>query len=228
LKSLKSLLLPPPGYKDEEKFYELAAGPPNSRAPFVLYGDFETTVDVSDPIDNVTVVGDNWLRRGSLLRLNVSCLGSGPWTYCTHAHDGPYNVTGQETCVVPLTLYVCEFRLVHYFPGAGAYTMVIVLKNGISKTVKSIAVNVYDGKKAIFSIGVVCKSVWLRWSCKLWKKEETFHGGDRNISFGLRDQPRRVRCSRCQLLLILELSCVHCVMYSARISLLQKIRFQLL
>ncbi|CAG0917806.1 unnamed protein product [Notodromas monacha] len=133
LQSVESLLVPS---KQRAEF--------DDSRPFFLQGVFETDVDISDPIDALNITGNTWLPRGTLLRLNVSCAGTGPWKRCWLPKTGSYNVTNKETCLMPVTQYVCDFGVVHYFPTHGVYTMVLVMENSVSKIVKAIAVNVYD------------------------------------------------------------------------------------
>ena len=52
----------------------------------------------TEPITQVNVSGNTWLKHGELLNLTVICSGSKPWGYCYEIHPGSYNVTGKDYC----------------------------------------------------------------------------------------------------------------------------------
>jgi hypothetical protein len=47
------------------------------------------------PVENVSVLGTNWLQHGDMLNLQVYCNGSAMFEYCIRILPGSYNVTGK-------------------------------------------------------------------------------------------------------------------------------------
>lgn len=113
------------------------------------------------PISNVTVSGNNWLQHGELLSLNIKCQGSKKIQFCYFFKPGNmqtalmvfrvllvhfaglYNVTGNETCGHFIELETCEFPIRRYLQDK--YTVVIIIKNDVSKQITPVAVTVYKG-----------------------------------------------------------------------------------
>lgn len=51
-------------------------------------------VSLTDPVTNVSIHGNNWLKHGDIMNMNISCNGSGPFYYCW-AFDGFMNETSK-------------------------------------------------------------------------------------------------------------------------------------
>ncbi|CAG7820201.1 unnamed protein product, partial [Allacma fusca] len=81
----------------------------SSKIPITKTGTFETNITAKVAIVNLTVAGPTWFPHGKLLDLNISCDGSGPYSYCWQLKPAPYNQTGNETCIMPLVTNDCEF-----------------------------------------------------------------------------------------------------------------------
>lgn len=95
------------------------------------------------PLSEINITGNTWIQPGNLLRLNVKCSGSKKIEYCVQYAEGNYNVTGNETCFVYLPLDNCDFPITRFI--SHNKTIVIILKNDLSKVVRSVFVNVYKG-----------------------------------------------------------------------------------
>jgi hypothetical protein len=52
-------------------------------------------VSFTDPISNVSIHGNNWLKHGDIMNMNISCNGSAPFYYCW-AFDGFMNETSNS------------------------------------------------------------------------------------------------------------------------------------
>lgn len=89
--------------------------------------------------------GNNWLQPGELLSLKVSCTGSKDIGYCVQYKKGEYNITGNETCFFYIPLDACDFSITRYF-SYSKNTIVIIIKNDVSKYVTPVTVNIYKGK----------------------------------------------------------------------------------
>ncbi|XP_060534980.1 uncharacterized protein LOC132707233 [Cylas formicarius] len=111
------------------------------------YGYFKRGLTVKAPISGLTVSGNNWLQRGELLSLNVKCSGSQKMLYCLRYIHGLYNVTGNETCGNDyMDLDECNFPIKRYLPNTMKHTVLIILKNDVSKVVTPVTVTVYQVK----------------------------------------------------------------------------------
>ena len=93
---------------------------------------------------NVSIHGNNWLKHGDIMNINVSCNGSAPFSYCW-AYDGFINQTDNSTCELAVKTTNCEIQLLHYFSNPGQYVLPIVLYNQVSSQVIPLKVNIYEG-----------------------------------------------------------------------------------
>ena len=94
---------------------------------------------------NVIILGEVYLKHGSMLDLTVTCDGSGPWNYCWHFRDVTYNKTGNEQCDSYSTVSnKCEFPILWYFRNSGSEALIIIVDDGLSHLVHQVAVIVYD------------------------------------------------------------------------------------
>ncbi|KAK5642172.1 hypothetical protein RI129_008339 [Pyrocoelia pectoralis] len=122
------------------------------------YGLFSRKFVSKAPISNISLSGNYWISKGTVLDLTVKCQGSAPFHYCKHIFEGMYNVTGNETCDVPPpdSSDRCEFPIRRYFPKQQKYTVVIVIYNDVAKIVSPVTVTVYEeAKQAQLSVIVV-------------------------------------------------------------------------
>ncbi|XP_059612516.1 uncharacterized protein LOC132258962 isoform X2 [Phlebotomus argentipes] len=115
--------------------------------PRKTYGYFSRSITVKHSIANVTITGNNWLHQGDLLSLKVKCSGSPPFQHCIKVHNGPYNITGNETCIGWLPTDACDFDVTHFLSQAQPYTLLVIIKNDVTKTINQVAVNIYEVKK---------------------------------------------------------------------------------
>jgi hypothetical protein len=103
----------------------------------------EANVTAKVAIVNLTVDGPTWFPHGKLLDLNVSCAGSGPYSYCWQLKPAPYNHTGNETCQMPLVTNDCEFPVTRYFQQPGTYSLLVIISNDVSRVVNQSSIHVY-------------------------------------------------------------------------------------
>ncbi|CAL4065933.1 unnamed protein product [Meganyctiphanes norvegica] len=118
---------------------------------FFKVGFFHNVTTARDPIDSVTVNGDTWINNGDILKLNISCSGSGPWYSCNKTVVTNYNITGNETCngenlIAETNFDECRFNLSHYFKNDGSYTYLLMIYNDVSIMRRNITINIYRGK----------------------------------------------------------------------------------
>uniref|UniRef100_A0A2S2N6V6 Transmembrane protein n=1 Tax=Schizaphis graminum TaxID=13262 RepID=A0A2S2N6V6_SCHGA len=111
------------------------------------YGYFSRSVLTKDPIANVKTQGKVWIQEGEMLNLLVNCNGSGPFRYCAHYVQGPYNETSNDSCIPDRNLVQCQMQFVHYFREPTNYTLIVNLANDVSKVVTPIGINIYKVQK---------------------------------------------------------------------------------
>ncbi|KAJ4446185.1 hypothetical protein ANN_12878, partial [Periplaneta americana] len=138
--------------------------------PNKTYGYFHRKLVVKAPISNVTITGTNWLKHGDMLDLKVSCNGSADIGYCIRFFTGSYNVTGNETCPTLISTD-CQFSVIHYFREPSMYTLLIIIRNDVSKVVNKVGINVYEGKCVMYLSLIVAPDrsdlvpvAWQQWS----------------------------------------------------------------
>ncbi|KAL1453245.1 hypothetical protein WDU94_007403 [Cyamophila willieti] len=126
--------------------------PPNNGFPYVCnnssqvppdlsktYGYFSRKVKVEAAITHVTAVGAVWLQHGDMLDLEIKCNGTGPFNFCYSFVYGPYNVTGNESCVPLRVRNECSFPVYHYFAESTEYILIVVLENNVGKVITLIS-----------------------------------------------------------------------------------------
>lgn len=97
------------------------------------------------PIINVNVSGDTWYRNdGRLLRIKITCEGTGPYEYCIMIKEGAYNITGNETCSRGNTEVTndCEIPFSWLF-GEGIHTLLTIIENDLGRYLNQTAIHVY-------------------------------------------------------------------------------------
>lgn len=131
--------------------------------PNKTYGYFHKHITVKAPVQSVSFTGNNWLQHGDVLNLTVSCNGSSAFHYCRYIYSGIYNATGDETCITSRVSDICKFTVTHYFSESGTYTIVLIISNDVSKTIKPVAINVYEVTKqpqlSVIIVPVSCSLV---------------------------------------------------------------------
>lgn len=102
---------------------------------------------LADPLENLTITGEVWLKQEDVLELIIKCTGSPPFQYCIKVIDGNYNMTGNETCSEWNHTDVCDFPFSHLFLDVQPHTVLLVIKNQVTVQRKIAAINIYDEKK---------------------------------------------------------------------------------
>lgn len=103
---------------------------------------------LSDPIHNVTISGNNWIKHGEMLNLNFKCAGSpSPGFFeCINLYDDIHNVTDNETCKnAPSKTDQCDVSFQHYYGDQQKHTVVVIIWNDVSRQVARTVVNIYKG-----------------------------------------------------------------------------------
>lgn len=58
-------------------------------------------------------------------------------------------VAGNETCPSYAMRFDCQFLVMHYFREPSLYTVLIIIRNDVSKIVTKVGINVYEGERAL-------------------------------------------------------------------------------
>lgn len=95
------------------------------------------------PISNLSITGNTWGKKGEHVQLHFKCGGSPPFTYCMHLCRGTCNATGHEECIFPLSIDICDFEVGRYVYDDKPVTMIVILKNDVSKVVKPTVINIF-------------------------------------------------------------------------------------
>lgn len=113
--------------------------------PNKKYGYFYRRIMSLQPVGSFSSSGKNWLQRGDVLKLDLSCKGSSPLEYCYRVYDAPYNLSGNETCANWNQLSSCSFTLRRWF--AESKAILFFIKNPIAISVNQVTINFYETKK---------------------------------------------------------------------------------
>ncbi|KAJ6218742.1 hypothetical protein RDWZM_004554 [Blomia tropicalis] len=106
----------------------------------VRKGLFKQTVHVKEPVADVKIDGNNYVKDGSLLHLNVSCNGSSRFMICHYFSDTKTNKTCFNSSII---VENCFLSISHYFRENGTHYMNIGVRNDVSEMMQSAKVLVY-------------------------------------------------------------------------------------
>lgn len=114
-----------------------------SNVTLIKTGNFSANFSAKVPIVSVNVSGDTWYRNdGRLLRVKITCQGTGPYQYCLNVEEGAHNVTGNETCKTPEVTNDCEIPFAWYL-GEGIHTLLVIIGNDLGRYVNQTPIHVY-------------------------------------------------------------------------------------
>jgi hypothetical protein len=118
--------------------------------PKKIYGYYQRTITVENPVANVSVGNNIWLKHGDMCQLDIKFSGTGPFSFCYvfRANDNSSEITVKdESCDNKWeTVEVKEYLYKHFFPKASnSYTLVLFFKNEVSMIKTPVGVNFYEG-----------------------------------------------------------------------------------
>ncbi|KAJ8925104.1 hypothetical protein NQ315_001285 [Exocentrus adspersus] len=143
--STKLIELPP--HPLDNTFPYVCSGPAKSSDTEQAYGYFLKKIHVKAPISNIRVIGDTSIPRGEQLSLQVKCETSKNLEYCVRYMMDKYYVTGNESCEAYTRLYACDF-IINENLAETKYTVVIIIKNEVSKAVYPVPIAFHEVTKA--------------------------------------------------------------------------------
>lgn len=114
-----------------------------------IYGYYQRTIIVENPVDNVTVGNNVWLRHGDMCQLTIKFSGTAPFNYCTKIirNDNDTVSTLDDSCDDDWKVIdVKEINYKHFFPLlSNSYTLKVFIKNEVSLIPTTIGVQFYEG-----------------------------------------------------------------------------------
>lgn len=121
--------------------------------PKKIYGYYQRTIIVENPINNISVSNNVWLRHGDLCRLNIKFTGTAPFDYCTKIssnNNASVEVTQDSNeCSGWKPSDVNEINYGHFFSkDSNSYSLLVFIKNEVSLTRTPIGVQFYEGRKS--------------------------------------------------------------------------------
>lgn len=122
-------------------------------------GNFEMNLVAKDPIRTIDVDGETSLKLGDLFKVDITCDGSPPWSYCWFFAPGDLN-TSNAVCSDVLVTTRCDVAIIRFFPETGFHKLVFVVDNDITHQVKVadvyISENVPEPQMLIVIVPLVC------------------------------------------------------------------------
>lgn len=113
--------------------------------PKKIYGYYRRTVIVENPVDNVTVENNTWLKHGDMCVLNIKFVGTGPFSYCFINFSDVSRA--DENCEEWQKTDVKLINYHRFFPkSSNSYTLVTFIRNEVSMIRHPIGIQFYDGK----------------------------------------------------------------------------------
>lgn len=117
--------------------------------PRKIYGYYQRTIIVENPVADVSVGNNAWLNHGELCNLDIKFAGTGPFRFCYNFHTNVNSsklTVQDDTCDRWETIQVKEYFYSHFFPkDSNSYVLVVFIKNEVSLIKTPIGVNFYEG-----------------------------------------------------------------------------------
>lgn len=128
--------------------------------PKRIYGYYQRKIIVENPIANVTVGNNVWLKHGDMCKLNIKFGGTAPFHYCPKiVNSNPNSTTAvwlsysEEECSDWRITEMKEIEFQHFFPKtSNTYSLILLIKNEVSLKRTTIGIQFYDGKFRLISM----------------------------------------------------------------------------
>lgn len=121
--------------------------------PKKIYGYYQRMFKVQNPVENVTVSNNVWLKHGDMCNLKLKFHGTSPFFYCFKSISAKNNsliIQDDENCSEWRSTPDLEINFKHFFSkSSNAYTLFFFLKNNVSDVKVPIGVQFYEGKNLI-------------------------------------------------------------------------------
>ena len=118
--------------------------------PKKIYGYYQRTIIVENPVENVTVANNVWLRHGDMCQMIIKFSGTPPFQYCTKItrNDNDTVAVQDDECDDDWkTIDMKEINYKHFFPLlSNSYSLKVLIKNEVSMIPTTIGVQFYEGE----------------------------------------------------------------------------------
>lgn len=119
--------------------------------PKKIYGYYQRTITVENPVGNLTVDNNHWLKHGDMCSLHIKFSGTAPFHYCTaiirNDNSSEVATEQQEECKDWRLIDMKEINYQHFFPrSSNSYSLIVYVKNEVSLTRQTIGVQFYEGE----------------------------------------------------------------------------------
>ncbi|XP_052865015.1 uncharacterized protein LOC128271493 [Anopheles cruzii] len=127
--------------------------------PAKVYGHFQRTVVVQNPIARFNVSGQQWVKQGQPVDLVFQCSGSPPFEFCVNFMPSAHNMTGNETCDhgwEPAIDGICRYKFHRFFFDKKLGSIVFFVRNRISNYITQVGIQFYENQpKSQLSVIIV-------------------------------------------------------------------------
>jgi hypothetical protein len=120
--------------------------------PKKIYGYYQRTITVENPIQNLTVFNNIWLKHDDMCNLSIKFSGTSPFNYCFRVipknNDSVTNIANDEdNCKEWKETDSKNIVYTHFFLKTfNVYNVTLYLKNQVSQVRTNIGVHFYEGK----------------------------------------------------------------------------------
>lgn len=123
--------------------------------PKKIYGYYQRTIMVENPVKNITVGNNVWLRHGDMCRLTIKFAGTAPFYYCVKytKSDNTTEASRDLDCIDEdwKKIDFKEIKYERFLPKtSNSYSVFAFIKNEVSFTKTMIGVQFYEGKIIFF------------------------------------------------------------------------------
>lgn len=102
---------------------------PRDGDPVIKKGKISKSIKIRTPLSNVNVNGNNFVKNGSLLDMNITCNGSANYQICYFFTDSISNKSCFDSAIVVTD---CFLHVSHYFPENGTQYLNYAVRNDVS------------------------------------------------------------------------------------------------
>lgn len=118
--------------------------------PKKIYGYYQRTIIVENPVKNVSISNNVWLRHGDLCYLTIKYAGTAPFKYCTkimNAENSTEALKDEKECLYWKETDLREFPYKHWFDkSSNSYSLIVFIKNEVAEIRTTIGVQFYEGE----------------------------------------------------------------------------------
>lgn len=129
--------------------------------PKKIYGYYQRSVIVENPVQNVSVSNNVWLKHSDMCDLKLKYRGTAPFTYCMKVvatNNESVSITQDVECGASDWKKTDDLEITykHFFPKhSNSYIVEFYIKNEVSEVTMPIGVQFYEGMYT-YTLPIVC------------------------------------------------------------------------